>query len=317
LNARAFLARENLLFEEAFDYFSQARLAAEDAGYWGGVYYTLYMEINLDWELGLFDRALEAARQIQAVAQTHNNYHRLYVSIALAEISQTLSGHFSDAVDTGKQLLRQIQNPKGTPIPIMWGARPHPLAFLHSGYLDEVMTMPDTFGGAESRAWVLLARGRFTEAYERTRQFHSASKPGDYKTQPILDAVLAVALQGLGRKREAVAYLSQGIRISLAKHTILPLLRLLPAAAWILADSPDEDQRVYGLEVWGTARTIPFVANSNFYSDLIGARMDQTAAGLPPDAAAAALEKGGKQELWPAAETLLSKLDALAASFPA
>ena len=60
--------------------------------------------------------------------------------------------------------------------------------------------------------------------------------------------------------------------------------------------------------VWAQALCWPYVANSQFYDDVVGQELTGITADLPADILAAARENGRSQDIWGMAEQLLAEL---------
>jgi hypothetical protein len=79
----------------------------------------------------------------------------------------------------------------------------------------------------------------------------------------------------------------------------------LPAIALLLADQGENERAV---EFYALASCYPVVANSRHFEDLAGRHIAAVAAALPPDAVAAAQERGRARDLWDTAAELLVEL---------
>jgi hypothetical protein len=62
------------------------------------------------------------------------------------------------------------------------------------------------------------------------------------------------------------------------------------------------------VELYALASRYPHVAHSRWFEDVAGVHIAAVAAGLPPDAVAAAQERGRARDLWATVEELLDEL---------
>jgi tetratricopeptide (TPR) repeat protein len=102
----------------------------------------------------------------------------------------------------------------------------------------------------------------------------------------------------------ARAYLTQCLDIVLEVRTILPLLEALPAIAKFLCLQEEIELAV---EIYALTMTSPMLANAALIQDLIGSFMDAITKPLPPEAVAAAQERGRQRDLWETAAELLAQ----------
>jgi len=79
----------------------------------------------------------------------------------------------------------------------------------------------------------------------------------------------------------------------------------LPAIALLLADEGEKERAV---ELYALASRYPLVANSRWFEDVAGRHIAAVAATLPPDAVAAAQERGQARTLEVTVAELLVEL---------
>lgn len=118
-------------------------------------------------------------------------------------------------------------------------------------------------------------------------------------------AALARAELGLGDWAEAQRYLVEGLEIVLEIGAFIPLLFLMPVAPLLLAGADEVERAV---EVYATASSHPFVANSQLFEDIPGRRIKAAAARLPPGTVEAAQARGRALDWWETAAELLEEL---------
>jgi tetratricopeptide (TPR) repeat protein len=119
-------------------------------------------------------------------------------------------------------------------------------------------------------------------------------------------AVLAYAARGLGQRAQARGYLSSALRTVAEIGIPMPLLYGLPALALLLADQGEGERAV---QLYTLASRYPIVAHSRWFEDVAGSHIATVAASLPPDAAAAAEERGPAHDLKATAAELLAELE--------
>jgi predicted ATPase len=120
-------------------------------------------------------------------------------------------------------------------------------------------------------------------------------------------AALAYVARGLGQSAQAWQHLGAALRTAAELHAYNAVLHSLPAVALLLMDGGEVERAV---ELYALASRHPFVANSRWFEDVAGKHITAAAATLPPDAAAAAQERGRARDLWATVEELLAELEA-------
>jgi hypothetical protein len=118
---------------------------------------------------------------------------------------------------------------------------------------------------------------------------------------------LGYAARGLGTPDQARRCLSECLQLGGKTGSILPILHALPAVALLLADRGEAERAV---ELYALASRYPFVASSRWFEDVAGKHTAAAATGLPPDAVAAAQERGRTRDLWATVEELPAELGA-------
>jgi hypothetical protein len=91
------------------------------------------------------------------------------------------------------------------------------------------------------------------------------------------------------------------------EHSIYALLYCLPIAALLAAD---DGNGIRAIELYGTAQRFNHISNSRWFADVACRELDEVAAALLPDVAAAALVKGQSLDVWETADLLLLELTA-------
>jgi hypothetical protein len=118
-------------------------------------------------------------------------------------------------------------------------------------------------------------------------------------------ACLAIASRGLGQIPRARKSLGEALLTATDIWARLPLLLVLPSIALILVDQGEAERAA---EVYALASRYPFVANSSWFEDVVGKHIAAAAAGLPPEVAAAAQERGTSSDLRETVTKLLGEL---------
>ena len=158
----------------------------------------------------------------------------------------------------------------------------------------------------QALALVAIAQGEYAEAWDLLQRTLAILREIE---QP-LDAAWAVGSLGivacvLGELNQARANLAEALRAA-AEHKVYPMLLFgLPGTALLLAVEGDAERAV---EIYALASRIGFVSNSRWFEDVIGKWIAAVATNLPPDAVAAAQERGRARDLWATAEELAIEL---------
>ena len=97
----------------------------------------------------------------------------------------------------------------------------------------------------------------------------------------------------------------EALRTGVELHAFFPTISGLPLAALLLADDGEAGRAV---EVYAAASTYGYVSNSVWFEDVVGQHIAAAAADLPPEAVAAAQERGRGRDLWKMAQELLEEL---------
>ena len=137
---------------------------------------------------------------------------------------------------------------------------------------------------------VAVCEGAHAEAsrllLESIGECQAAGKHGDLTEGR---CALAYAARGLGELEKAQCQLAQALQWANQRRAFHVLVLALPAAALLLLDQGEKERAV---EIYELACTLPAVANSRWYEDVVGRPIAEAAAALPPDVAAAAREGG-------------------------
>jgi DNA mismatch repair protein MutL len=117
-------------------------------------------------------------------------------------------------------------------------------------------------------------------------------------------ALLGYAVHRLGQQDQAWQYLVEAIQTARAIRAFMPLMLALPAMALLLVEQSDSERAV---ELQALASRHPLVANSCWFRDMAGARLQGVAATLPQEVASAAWERGQAATLASVAEQLVEE----------
>ena len=150
------------------------------------------------------------------------------------------------------------------------------------------------------------------EAYREAEQFLEQSTALYSQTSDRHWRAFALALSGCAAHKqshpqEAQMFLGQALRFAAETKAVLSILYALPAAALLLAHDGEIEHAV---ELYALASRYPFVAHSRWFEDVAGRHIVAAAQALPPDAVAAAQERGRARDLWDTVEELLTEFRA-------
>jgi predicted ATPase len=118
-------------------------------------------------------------------------------------------------------------------------------------------------------------------------------------------ALLGYARHGLGNLGQGRRNLIEALQTALEIRAFMPMMLALPAVA-LLAVAEGQADQALGLHT--LLSRYPFVANSDWFEQVAGARVTQAAATLSPPDVAAAKEKGSALSLEEAVTKFLSEL---------
>lgn len=121
---------------------------------------------------------------------------------------------------------------------------------------------------------------------------------------------LAIAHRDHGYRDQAVACLADGVRMILETGPLSPMRFELPAMALLLVDDGEVERAV---ELYAAAQQSNYIANSRWFKDVVGQRVEQAKPALPSRSATVAEEQGAKRDLWQTAKELLDELTTNAA----
>jgi hypothetical protein len=88
--------------------------------------------------------------------------------------------------------------------------------------------------------------------------------------------------------------LTEALRWAAGRGSYPVLVHALPAAAFLLLRQGETERAI---EIYELACTHPYVANSQWHEDVVGRPIHEAAAALPPDAVAAAKERGRARDI--------------------
>jgi tetratricopeptide (TPR) repeat protein len=138
--------------------------------------------------------------------------------------------------------------------------------------------------------FVMLAEGNHAEAWQYLHQGAAIVRESrDQSNLGVHLAALAGAARELGRLAQARELLCEALELCSATRGGLVPLIALPVTALVLADLGEPERAV---EIYALAARSPHVARSRLWEDLAGRRIAALAATLPPEAVAAAQERG-------------------------
>ena len=157
---------------------------------------------------------------------------------------------------------------------------------------------------------VNLAEGAYAEAEEQLEESvvaHRQAGWSDWANDAL--ACLAYAARGLGRPDGARQHLREALRAAVEMGSVFPMIYGLPAFALLLVDDGQVERAV---ELYALASRYAFVGNSVWFEDVAGKHISAAAESLPPEAVAAAQERGRARDLWETARELLDELEGCA-----
>ncbi len=153
---------------------------------------------------------------------------------------------------------------------------------------------------------VALAEGAYAEASKALQQgADTLEQIGQKDGLSEAAAFLGCAARGLGQVRQAKLHLAKALRLGEESGSVPALLWALAMIALLLVDQGESERAV---ELYALAERYPFVANSRWFEHVAGRHIAAVGAGLPPDIAAAARERGRARVLQATVAELLVEL---------
>jgi tetratricopeptide (TPR) repeat protein len=153
---------------------------------------------------------------------------------------------------------------------------------------------------------VALAEGAWAEArplFAGSADIYRENRAQDNLGQ--VSGCLCYAEHRLGHRVEAGRHLRKALQVSVEVPTFTAVLYALSISAVLLADQGQVERAA---ELYALATRYPFVANSRWFEDVAGRPISAAAAALPPEAIAAAQERGRARELEATMRELLVEL---------
>jgi predicted ATPase len=163
--------------------------------------------------------------------------------------------------------------------------------------------------------WAALgraARSGGTEGYEAATELLQecatlSREVQERRYQSTASACLAITARALGQRDTAWKHMHQALRTAIDIRYHHSAVFALSAVSLLLADAGQVERAV---ELYALASRSPFVANSRWFEDAVGRHILIAAATLPPEAAAAARQRGQQRDVWATANECLGATDA-------
>jgi tetratricopeptide (TPR) repeat protein len=154
----------------------------------------------------------------------------------------------------------------------------------------------------------LLVWGDPGRAYPRFLEAAEAYREGwqdDWRARRTLyQALAACALCHQGDVGRARTTIDGALQTAMAVRSLIALLTALPVRALVFLK---EGQPERAVELLALAQTLPHVARSRWFAEVVGRPIGEATAGLPPDVVTGARQRGQARELWETAEALLQE----------
>jgi tetratricopeptide (TPR) repeat protein len=155
--------------------------------------------------------------------------------------------------------------------------------------------------------WVALVGKTYTEAESLFQKSIDACQ--EIEQWDMLSwgfAFLGYAERGLGRFAQAGQHFCRALQIATETQSFVALMFTLPGMALLLVDLDHKERAV---DLYALASRYPMVANSRWFTDVVGRPIAAVAATLPPDVVAAAEERGRARDLETTIAELLAELE--------
>jgi predicted ATPase/class 3 adenylate cyclase len=156
---------------------------------------------------------------------------------------------------------------------------------------------------------IALAQEAYAEAHNSLRESVSLLREvGHRENLGCALAVLGYAARGLGQLPQARQHLYEALQTAADIGAFMPFVLGLPVVALLSADEGDARSAERAVEVYALASRYPFVANSQWFEDIVGRHIAAVAGTLPLDVIAATQERGQAQDQDTTAAQLLAEL---------
>jgi hypothetical protein len=110
----------------------------------------------------------------------------------------------------------------------------------------------------------------------------------------------------LGQLPQARRHLVEALANAQKYGSIAPALATFPPIALVLAADGD---KAHAVEIWLSAKSFPFIANSKWFDDVAGRELEALVDSLPPDATSGVKARGRELDIWETVRGLLLDLD--------
>jgi tetratricopeptide (TPR) repeat protein len=306
-------------YDKMIDHLNEAYTIAQLSGDVIKMIETRNLTINILYNLGYFDLALEYSEELLTVAeQTHSTNHKA-LAFSLVGAAQVYRGQFLLAIEILQEAIRYDNEnvpSSGEEVISLWVSVGLPQAYLHTGQYEKALAWitnrrPEWHLLAY-QTWIPLIQEVYEETLALAQQSLALLSTPHRVGQPEIFTPEALALYQLGRIHEAKARLHLSLQICLEiRESFLQLMALIPVIARVLTDGEDAGQKERAVELWAMAQALPFVGNSQLFADLLSQPLAKAAAELPAEVVAAAQVRGQELDWWQTAETLLTELTEL------
>jgi hypothetical protein len=128
---------------------------------------------------------------------------------------------------------------------------------------------------------------------------------GEIKRSYLDISYFGYAARGLGQLSLSRKQFHQALEITIKDNLLRQFSDLLPGVALLLSDL---GQNEFAVELYSLALKNPYVANSQWFEDVVGKHIEKAAESLPPEVVEAAKERGCARDIWETAEELLVEL---------
>jgi tetratricopeptide (TPR) repeat protein len=152
-----------------------------------------------------------------------------------------------------------------------------------------------------------LAEERNNEARQLLKKSvtaHRAAGQPQWLAEALASLGLSVCV--LGEFTAARAHLSEALLTGTETRDLWAIVETLPAFAHILVDEGKIERAV---ELYALASRYPYVANSQWFEDVVGKHIAAVSATLSPGVVSAEQQRGRARDLWETAEQLLEELE--------
>jgi predicted ATPase len=314
-----FLSENSGAYGEARRYCEESVALRKAVGDCGGTAWSLGMLSIVTLQEGQIEKAGSLIQEGLALLERQGGREQFMPALWFLGWASKWAGKFFEACSVGEETLafneeRRFRAYSVSARALLSQARVHLGQYRQARTQAQMgLEVAREIGFGLGAGLVLLALGRVAlaeESYLEAQRLLEESAAAHREHGAVHDVgislgSLAIAARAAGQLPQARQQVCEALHMAVKIGSFVVLINALPAAALLLAD---EGQRERAVEMYALVSRYGYVADSQWYEDVVGRHIAALAATLPPRAAAAAQERGRARDL---DATVVELLDAL------